>query len=372
MKILIISNMYPSKENPSYGIFVKNFVNELKKYFKIDLIVIKKREKNKFKKLLKYLIFYLKIIFKLLFNNYDLVYIHYPSHVSIPVYFISKIKRMKIILNFHGDDALKKNGILNNLFYNFLKKLVRKANLIVVPSKYFRNIVINNFNISLNKIYIYPSGGIDFTIFKPLNKGKCKEKFGFSSNDVVLGYVSSIMEEKGWKIFLDIVKKISEIKPNVKAIVAGYGKDEIRFLKYIKKHKLENDIKFLGKCSQNFLPYVYNAMDIFIFPTLLNESLGLVGLEAMACKVPVVASKLGGIRDYVIDGYNGFLCKPNNVDDFFKKVNILIDNSKILKTLSNNAYETAKKFDKNIVNEKLVKKLYEVISDENFRYSRWS
>lgn len=68
-----------------------------------------------------------------------------------------------------------------------------------------------------------------------------------------------------------------------------------------------------------------SKFDVFVFPTLFYESLGLVAIEAMACGLPVIASKRGGILDYLHDMQNGFLFEPEDVDELFVKMNHCYD-----------------------------------------------
>ena len=73
--------------------------------------------------------------------------------------------------------------------------------------------------------------------------------------------------------------------------------------------------------SQDELLDIYNSLEVFIFPTYRkSESLGLVGLEAMACERFLIASKNYGPTDYIIDNKNGFMFKPKNEIDLKNKI----------------------------------------------------
>jgi UDP-N-acetylglucosamine transferase subunit ALG13 len=90
MKILVVSNMFPDSKHPSAGIFVKKFCDEISEIgINYDLAVMKKPD-TKIKKIKNYLQFYIGTFVKLMVNRYDVVYIHYASHSSIPVLFASK------------------------------------------------------------------------------------------------------------------------------------------------------------------------------------------------------------------------------------------------------------------------------------------
>ena len=82
----------------------------------------------------------------------------------------------------------------------------------------------------------------------------------------------------------------------------------------------------------------FKAADIFIHPSD-TEGLPRVVMEAMACKVPVVANAVGGVTDYVLDGFTGFLPRHNNVDDYVSCIMRLINNEILRNRLTENAFQ---------------------------------
>jgi len=174
-----------------------------------------------------------------------------------------------------------------------------------------------------------------------------------------LGFVSRIDEGKGWEIFLDVISQLAREGKKVQGIMIGdasmasnsMGKKDYKdkLLYYIDKLGLQNIVHYLGAVRPEELAYYYCKMDIFIFPTRYEESLGLVGLEAMSCGVPVVGTFIGGLKDYIIEGYNGFFFKKGNSIELIEKINLYIDYSiedkeKMRKNCINTAarYETKK------------------------------
>ena len=352
-KILLISNMYPSKKYPAYGIFVKNFLDNLSSNFDFTKIVIKGREESKLKKLATYTLFFGNIFYSALLKKNDYIYVHYVSLVSVLLYFILPFIRAKVILNFHGTDMIGDFSKFRKTIFFFTKIISKKANLIVVPSDFFKKKAQEVLGVEEQKIYVFPSSGVNLELFRPLNKAKHKNKFGFDKKDFVVGMVSSIYEAKGWKIFLNAVCKLKKDISNLKILIAGRGIEENELLSHIKKKNLEDIVIFTGEKTHSELVEVYNALDVFVFPTMLEESLGLVGLEAMACGVPVVGSKIGGLTDYIKDDYNGYLFEVENFNDLALKVLLCKENKK----LPQRAIATASLFSHKVVLEKLIKKI---------------
>ena len=97
--------------------------------------------------------------------------------------------------------------------------------------------------------------------------------------------------------------------------------------------------------SQEELVNIYNSLDLFIFPTYRkSESLGLVGLEAMSCKVPVLAAENYGPTDYIVNNKNGFFFKPQDSKTLSKKI-VSILKRKDLNTILDNARLKAIEYD---------------------------
>ncbi|WP_350342408.1 WecB/TagA/CpsF family glycosyltransferase [Proteinivorax tanatarense] len=369
--IFLISNMYPSSESPSYGIFVKNFEEQM---LKNGLIIthkalITQKKASKYKKILLYLKFYYEIINKGLSSSYETMYVHYVSHSAIPVLILKGLltPNKNLVLNFHGGDVFTKTR-LSQILNKVAKKVVQRADLVVVPSKFFEHIVSEKYGIHKDKIFISPSSGIDTKLFKK-EKQNLRQELNISKTSQIMGYVSRIDAGKGWEIYLQSIKKLIEHQTHldITGLVIGEGSQKKDFQKKIKKMGLENNILYLGEKPQHKLPKYYSAMDVFVFPTYLNESLGLVGIESMACETPVVGSEVGGLTSYLKNGKNGFIFKPQSSEDLADKLIKFFNLSHAEKqNMLENCKETVKHYDSNVVGQKLSQKL------KNINYNKKS
>ncbi len=365
MNIFLISNMYPSKDDFTFGIFVKNFKDNLvtKGVIISNEALIEGRGKYLGEKLKKYFKFYSDILMQGLRNkDYEIIYVHNISHTSIPVTLLKSFINKPLVVNAHGGDVIPTSK-LTKIFHIFTRKMLRKAELIVVPSEYFKEVIIKKFNLKKKKFFISHSGGVNTELFKPLDKLRAKTKFGLR-DEFVIGFVSRIDKGKGWDIYLQALKLLREQQKTFrfKGLVAGDGADTIKFLKMIKNYKLDDNVIYKGNIPQKYLADIYNAMDVLVFPTQVEESLGLVGLEAMACGVPVMGTKIGGLEDYIKDGENGFFFKKDDYNELYEKMCLyfyLPEKEKI--QMIHYAMETAGNYDMKIVNFKLIDKLEKVV-----------
>jgi glycosyltransferase involved in cell wall biosynthesis len=350
--------MYPSEDDKVYGIFVKNFEKNMEKYFTINKIVISGRGKNKLEKIKKYFTYLKEVSKEIKKNNYNFIYIHNIGHSLLPLLFLSNYLKKPLILNAHGSDVLSKNKT-NRLIQKIVKKIVKNANLIVVPSHYFKDIICDRFDINQSNVFISPSGGIDTNLFKPI-KPSIKH-FTFT-----IGYVSRIDEGKGWDTLLKAIKLLIDNNiNNFKVMIIGGGSQEREFQAMIQKLQLGDIINYIGKVPHSELVIYYNKMDVFTFTTRLAESLGLVGLEAMACGVPVIGSSIGGLKEYIKPNYNGDLFETNNQNELFKKLKYFINMDKeTINSYSKNSIQTANLYGSDLVTKNLKQKLDDIIYEK--------
>ena len=344
MKILVVSNMYPSKQFPSYGIFVKNFCNQLDELnFSYSLSVMKK-SKNKIGKLIGYLSFSLLTFCKCLFTDYDIVYIHYASHSSISVILAALFRKIRIYTNVHGSDVVPENKKQKKM-QKYTNKILSLSEKIIVPSEYFKDYVQLKYAVPSDKLFVSPSGGVDSKVFY-------KEDMVKNASDVFrVGFVSRISYKKGWDTFIDACSLLED--KNFEFIIVGNGPEMGLMQEKISEKGIEDRIRYYDLLPQDKLRTVYNEIDVFVFPTEREgESLGLVALEAMACGRPVIASDYAAPAKYVVDGVNGFkfeMGNPTHLADKLESFRTLSKEKR--KELEDGAILTAKQYDKEKVKE---------------------
>ncbi|WP_430535401.1 glycosyltransferase family 4 protein [Listeria rocourtiae] len=341
MKILVISNMFPSEEYPSYGIFVKNHVCLMEEAADEIETVTMKKEVNKMKKMWHYLLFYCRIFWTLLFKKYDIVYLHYASHSAFPILCAKLLNRhINLVVNVHGSDVFPETPFQEKL-QKWVARLLKQASHIVVPSDYFKQTVINRYRLSPAHIWISPSGGVNRDLFAPQDTVRDTSIFQ-------VGYVGRIDVDKGWD---DALRGFSEFKRQsdrpAELIMVGSGKENQQKEALIQELELQGDVRCYDLLPQEELVAMYNEMDVFVFPSRRKgESLGLVGIEAMACGVPVIGSQIAGIRGYLIDGENGYFSETGNPDSITEKLLEFLANSEEEKqALRSNAFHSAIPYD---------------------------
>ena len=355
MKILLVSNMYPSEYDATFGTFVKIFNDGLIRQrpdYEVKKVVISGKPKNSIQKLFKYVHFYNVLLFNLLFIRFDFIYVHTITYPTPPIWLISKFKNLNLIFNVHGADVLTKSKLAERL-KQMCRPLLRKSLWIVVPSKYFEQIVRDEFpEIAPGKIIISASGGIHTNFYL---------KRDFSGYQIFkIGFVSRITRGKGWDTFLDALKELNRLNKCYEAFIIGDGEDKHKLVDAINHITGNNHINYLGAKGHNELHEFYKSVDLFIFPSEnKSESLGLVGLEAMAASTPVIGSNIGGIATYINDGENGFLFEPKNSMELANNIIKYMDSSaKEKNCMMNMAYKTALNYESSKVLTTLFDKIF--------------
>lgn len=348
-KILVVSNMYPSEKFPFYGIFVKRFCDQLDTLgIMYDLSVMHKGS-SKFEKIRNYIAFYFGTFFKCLFGKYERVYVHYASYSTPSVLFARKIKNFNLIINAHGSDVVPENS-KHERMQKYTKRAFNIADRIVVPSEYFKALIEEKYQLNRDKIFVYPSGGVDFNVFRPLEneeeKFKILREFGLDKNKKHIGYVGRMSSGKGWLTFIDGVARVLEKNNEIEVVIAGDGPEAATIVQEIKNKNLEKRVVRLPLLSQEQLSKLYRILDIFVFPTeRAGESLGLVAIEAMASGAVVIASDYAAPKYYIQDQVNGYkFDMGNSLDCESQILNYIQLNTIKQQQIRNNSMKTAQNY----------------------------
>jgi len=139
--------------------------------------------------------------------------------------------------------------------------------------------------------------------------------------------VASLVENKGHLSLLQAFGKLVQIRPDLELCVIGEGP---------LRDSLEQTATALGICQQVFFLGIRKDVlklmaeaDIAVLPSLYREGLNLSIIEAMSMAKPVVTTNVGGTRELIEDGVNGFLAQPGNVDELAEKLNLLAGNQEL-------------------------------------------
>jgi L-malate glycosyltransferase len=358
LKIHLVSNMYPNKKAPNYGVFVKNTEEILKETGHQITKTIMNKHTNNFLKALFYMKYYISIILKSILFKFDVLYVHYAAHNALPLLILKKIRpNMVIYTNVHGSDVVPESSTHDKL-QKYVELLLINSNKIIVPSLYYKKKIREKYNLVNNNIEVFPSGGVNKMVFnQSFEKDQLFQELKLKNEFKYIGYVGRIDYKKGWDILLKTLHLLKEqgFLDDKKAIFVGSGKYLNEFNKQVHDYGLGNDIIYYDFLPQNELNKIFNCLDVFCFPTMREgESLGLVGLESMACGTPVIGSNIGGLLDYIKDGKNGLLFKVGDSKDLKNKlIKFFNYNSEELAAVERYCLQTAEEYESDNIKNKL-------------------
>jgi len=199
------------------------------------------------------------------------------------------------------------------------KENLRAADKIITVSNATKDYVLS-LGANANKIKVLHNG-VDLTHFRPI-AGKREEtriKLGIPLNSIVVLTVRRLVYKNGIDTLIESANIAIKKNQKITFLVVGRGPDLNNVKMRIEQLGIENNFKFTGFVKDEDLPFYYNAADFFALPSKSGEGLPLVALEAMACGLPVIATKVGGISEILIEDY-GKLVPPNQPELLAKAI----------------------------------------------------
>lgn len=298
-RVLLISNMFPDPNNPMRGVFVERVFDQLQRIDGLQVSTCVLRLKTHIA--LDYLVFYAVAIWRIVWLGKGVIYCHFVSRTGLLALLAKWILRRRVIINCHGSDVVVPAN--NDGFLHRINALVLKhSDRIIVPSEHFKGKLNELFELHNDQVVVYPSGGV----FYPQQQDLA-EKIPRKDYPLQLGFVGSLSVSKGLLVLIDAINRV-----HYPCALQVAGSGDLGLLYKIDNPQVE--VVFHGVLNATELKGFYAALDLLLFPTLMPESLGLVPLEAMAFAVPVVASRLGAVSEYVHHGDNGFLVDAGDSD----------------------------------------------------------
>lgn len=241
-------------------------------------------------------------------DQFDII--HY--FFSLPTGLLSLVpwtfRRTPYIVSLRGSDVPyydiynSKVHLFNLALKPVNKYIWKKAKRVIALSESLKTTALKSA--TNQPIGVIPNG-VETELFKPNSNGRQPGK------QLRLITVSRLIKRKG----IDhILKALAELRDErISFLIVGTGSYEDYLKELCSKLKLNDIVNFYGYCPREELPKLYNNADVFILPSLA-ESFGLVFAEAMACGLPIIGAKTGGIVDLVLKE-NGILVEPGGIDE---------------------------------------------------------
>lgn len=284
----------------------------------------------------------------------DIIHYHHLGLLSMLARYVHDLTDTNYVATTHGSDL--KHMRVDRRFYNMTVHSIRDAKRITAVSGHTRRWFLDMFEgQSLyelkRKTNIIP-GGINIEEHKKKQRTRSVDwRYGLGGKKVAL-FVGRLTEEKGVEYIVRAAAKI-----NGDVLIVGDG-PEMKKLKALRRDlKLKNVhmLGYIGKESSDKLKKLYTRANVIIAPSVIDEALGLVILEAMYYAKPVIATRKGGIPLAVKENETGLFIKPRNATDIAEKVNALFMDEEKAKRLGENARKVVEeRFTWDIIAERFI------------------
>lgn len=311
--------------------------------------------------------------------TYEIIHSHYWMS-GIAALELKNKWHIPVINMFHTLGAMK-NRVAQNIDqiegdYRISgeKRVLKESDLIIAATQAELAQLQWLYQADVSKIKILPPG-VDTSRFYPISKDEAKEFIGVSPCDQMVLFVGRIEPLKGLDVLLQAISGIRkqgvyDKHPFCLAVIGGDpdegNEDSDSEMARIQEMRdqlgLKDFVVFLGKKSQDTLPYYYSAAEMVILPSQY-ESFGMVALEAMACGTPVVASQVGGLAFLVQDGNTGFHVPFGDPDALGDRILALLANPSLREQMGNQAALFAQEYRWENISAQILAMYYELAED---------
>lgn len=292
-------------------------------------------------------------------EDYDIVHIN----TIFPQSYLASKKAhkegKKVVMHAHSTEEDFRNSFIGSnlaapLFKKWLITCYRQGDIILTPTPYSKSL-LENYHIGRRIIPI--SNGIELDYFKPTKswRKEFRKEFGFKEKDKVIICVGLYIERKGLLDFVEIAKSM----PDYKFVWFGYTNLNTvpAKIREAVTTKVDN-LYFPGYYPRNLLRKAYAGADLFFFPTY-EETEGIVLLEALATKVPVLIRDIPIYQGWFKDGKNVY--KGTNNEEFKEKITGIVEHQ--LPDLTEAGYKVAEERSIENIGREL-KQIYEELLEE--------
>ncbi|HEX8576817.1 MAG TPA: glycosyltransferase family 4 protein [Flavobacterium sp.] len=279
-------------------------------------------------------------------KSIDIIHVHDSSALNAALLSLLFLpKTIKIILSRKRNNAIKQKFL--NIFKYSHPRIVKIVSVSKAVEAIFEHIIQDKERL----ITLYDAVDVE-EFAQRKNHNLLHTEFNLDAETKIIGNIAALTAQKDIFTFIDTAEKIIHTNNNklkLKFIVVGKGELKDILKNYILSKKLQKDILLIG--YRNNVKELLPEFNVLLL-TSITEGLPLTIYEAFASRIPVVATRAGGIAEVVINGKTGFTADVKGIDQLAEGVLTILNDSIVRENIKHNAYNLVKKnHDLNIMRE---------------------
>jgi glycosyltransferase involved in cell wall biosynthesis len=221
-------------------------------------------------------------------KDFDVIHAHdwltYPAGIAA-----KKMSGKPLVVHIHATEFDRTGENVNTQIFDIEKKGMEEADMVISVSNLTRNICIERYGIDPDKIITVHNA------VEPVDKSE-NEAIKKNVKEKVVTFLGRITFQKGPEYFIEAARKVLDLDPNVRFVMAGTGDLQHKMIKRVAKLGMGTRFHFTGFLKGPEVDKLLALTDVFVMPSV-SEPFGIVPLEAMRSNVPVVISKQSGVSE---------------------------------------------------------------------------
>ena len=256
------------------------------------------------------------------------LHFHFPNPTAEIALLLSGL-RTPVVVSYHSD--IVRQRLTGLLYYPWMKMFLRRVQKIAVATP--QHITMSKRLSALREKCVIVPFSVDterFALTPPIMQ-KSTQLRAILGTPLVL-YVGKFRYYKGLPILLRAMRQLEDIHGlAARLVLVGSGPEELRLRSLAKDLQLERSVHFAGDVPDDQLPAYYHACDAFVLPSVQKaEAFGIVQLEAMACRKPVICTELGTGTSFVtVNGETGMVVPPGDANALARAMNFLLQDKSL-------------------------------------------
>jgi glycogen(starch) synthase len=258
------------------------------------------------------------------------------SHFALYSAFLDgPTQKIPLVVHFHGPwagESAVENGSRhrNRMKLALERHVYRRAKRLIVLSQSFKIELSTRYGIDDELIRIVP-GGIDVDRFNvDLSRSQARQKLGWPEDRPILLSVRRQVRRMGLENLIDAARDIVSSFPEFLVYIGGTGPITVELKNRIDDLNLTDNVRLLGRISEEILPHAYRAADFSIVPSQFLEGFGMTTLESLASGTPVLVTPVGGLPEVVRPLSPHCICSGTSADAIAATILQLLGDSSTL------------------------------------------